>query len=100
MTAEFDRLPVARSIGGEEAESGREQMGGYHLFNLIGFLVETTLAAAHMIFSGALDKYPDLRLCLSHPGGMALWIQGRFAHGLRTLPARESSNTRRASILR
>ena len=66
---------------------GRERMGEYYLFNLIGFLVETTLAAARMIFSGALEKYPDLRLCLSHAGGMALWIQGRFDHGLRALPA-------------
>ena len=66
---------------------GRERMGDFYLFNLIGFLVETTLAAARMIFSGALEKYPDLRLCLSHAGGMALWIQGRFDHGLRALPA-------------
>lgn len=66
---------------------GRERMGDYYLFNLIGFLVETTLAAARMIFSGALEKYPDLKLCLSHAGGMALWIQGRFDHGLRALPA-------------
>ena len=46
-----------------------------------------TLAAARMIFAGVLEKYPDLRLCLSHAGGMALWIQGRFDHGLRALPA-------------
>ena len=66
---------------------GRERMGDYYLFNLIGFLVETTLAAARMIFSGTLEKYPGLKLCLSHAGGMALWIQGRFDHGLRALPA-------------
>ncbi len=62
-------------------------MGDYYLFNLIGFLAETTLAVARLIFSGALEKYPELRLCLSHAGGMALWIQGRFDHGLRALPA-------------
>jgi aminocarboxymuconate-semialdehyde decarboxylase len=62
-------------------------MGDFYLFNLIGFLVETTLAAARIIFSGVMDRYPDLKVCLSHAGGMALWIQGRFDHGLRALPA-------------
>jgi aminocarboxymuconate-semialdehyde decarboxylase len=66
---------------------GRERMNDYYLFNLIGFLVETTLAAARMIFSGTLERYPDLKLCLSHAGGMALWIQGRFDHGFSALPA-------------
>ncbi len=66
---------------------GRERMGDFYLFNLIGFLVETTLAAARIIFAGVLDRYPALRLCLSHAGGMALWIQGRFDHGFRALPA-------------
>ncbi len=66
---------------------GRERMKDYYLFNLIGFLVETTLAAARMIFSGLLDRFPDLRICLAHAGGMSLWIQGRFDHGLRVLPA-------------
>jgi aminocarboxymuconate-semialdehyde decarboxylase len=65
---------------------GRERMGDFYLFNLIGFLVETTLAAARMIFAGVFDRYPDLRVCLSHAGGMALWIQGRLDHGWRELP--------------
>ncbi|MFC1491560.1 amidohydrolase family protein [Nitrospinota bacterium] len=73
---------------------GRERMNDYYLFNLIGFLVETTLAAARMIFAGVLDRYPDLRICLAHAGGMALWIQGRFDHGLRALPACQGNISR------
>ncbi len=65
----------------------RERMNDYYLFNLIGFLVETTLAAARMIFSGTLERYPDLKLCLSHSGGMALWTQGRLDHGFSAIPA-------------
>lgn len=66
---------------------GRSRMNDYHLFNLIGFLAETTLAAARLIFSGVLDRHPDLRICLSHAGGMLPWICGRFDHGFETIAA-------------
>ena len=68
-----------------ERPPGRERMGPYHLFNLIGFLTETTLAAARLIFSGVIDRVPRIKLCLAHAGGMALWIQGRLDHGLSTM---------------
>ena len=66
---------------------GRDRMQDYYLFNLIGFLVETTVAACRMIYGGVLDRFPNLRVCLAHAGGMAIWIQGRLDHGLRVLPA-------------
>lgn len=64
---------------------GRERMKEYYLFNLIGFLVDTTVAAGRLIFAGVLDRFPGLRICLAHAGGMAVWIQGRFDHGFRVL---------------
>jgi aminocarboxymuconate-semialdehyde decarboxylase len=66
---------------------GRERMQAYHLFNLIGFLAETTLAAARMIFAGVLDKHPRLNVCLAHTGGMLLWIEGRFDQAYVTIEA-------------
>ncbi|HSM41395.1 MAG TPA: amidohydrolase family protein [Afifellaceae bacterium] len=69
------------------APPGRERMNDYHLFNLIGFLAETTLAAARLIFSGTLDRHPGLRICLPHAGGMLPWIAGRFDHGFETIAA-------------
>ena len=66
---------------------GRERMLPYHLFNLIGFLTETTLAAARLIFSGVLDRFPRLKICLAHTGGMLLWIAGRFDQGHETIEA-------------
>lgn len=64
---------------------GRERMREYYLFNLIGFLVDTTVAASRLIFAGVLDRFPGLKICLAHAGGMAVWIQGRFDHGFRAL---------------
>ncbi|MDP7371259.1 MAG: amidohydrolase family protein [Nitrospinota bacterium] len=88
--AELDRAVGRlgmRSVEIGASAGGRERMNDYYLFNLIGFLVETTLAAARMIFSGTLERYPDLKLCLSHSGGMALWTQGRLDHGFSAIPA-------------
>jgi len=64
---------------------GRERMNDYHLFNMIGFLTETTLVASRLIFSGVIDRFPRLKICLAHAGGMLLWIQGRFDHGFHAL---------------
>jgi aminocarboxymuconate-semialdehyde decarboxylase len=66
---------------------GRARMNDYHLFNLIGFLAETTLACARLIFSGAMDRHPQLKICLAHAGGMLPWISGRFDHGFETIAA-------------
>lgn len=66
---------------------GRERMLQFHLFNLIGFLAETTLAAARLIFSGTLDRHPDLKILLAHAGGMLPWIEGRFDQAYRTIEA-------------
>lgn len=76
---------------------GRERMLSYHLFNLIGFLAETTLAAGRMIFSGVFDRFPDLKVCLAHTGGMLLWIAGRFDHAHDTIAACRKHITRKPS---
>lgn len=76
---------------------GRERMTTYHLFNLIGFLAETTLAAARLIFSGTLDKYPRLNICLAHTGGMLLWIEGRFDQAHATIDACRKNIDRKPS---
>lgn len=58
----------------------------YHLRNLIGNPLETTLAIASLIFGGVLDRHPDLRMCFAHGGGYACWGSGRFDHGHRVRP--------------
>ncbi len=53
----------------------------YHLNNLIGNPWDTTLAAAHLVFSGILDKLPGLKFCLAHAGGLVPYLRGRWEHG-------------------
>jgi aminocarboxymuconate-semialdehyde decarboxylase len=61
-------------------------MGDYHLRNLVGFPVDTTLAAARLIFSGLLDRFPRLRICIGQAGGFLPYVAGRLDHGYAVRP--------------
>lgn len=60
---------------------GAARMHSYYLTNLIGNPLETTIAAASLIFGGVIERYPDIRFCLSHAGGFTPFQAGRFRHG-------------------
>ncbi len=50
-------------------------------FNLIaslGFMFDTSLAFTRMIYSGFLDRYPNLKLIASHAGGALPFLAGRL----------------------
>jgi predicted TIM-barrel fold metal-dependent hydrolase len=53
---------------------------------LPGFLIEfpfdTTRAATNLIFSGALERYPDIKFILSHAGGALPFLASRLKAGL------------------
>lgn len=63
-----------------------ERLGEYHFANIIGNPFETCLAAARMIFSGFLDRYPSLKIILPHGGGFLPYQIGRFDHGYQVRP--------------
>ena len=53
----------------------------YHLPNTIGNLADRTVTFAAFVFGGVMDKYPDLRICLSHGGGYVCFGIGRMDRG-------------------
>jgi aminocarboxymuconate-semialdehyde decarboxylase len=61
-------------------------MDDYHLRNLIGFPLDTTMMVAHLMFSGALDELKRLRILCAHGGGYVPYQIGRFAHGHAVRP--------------
>ena len=70
--------------------AGAERMDGYYLRNLIGNPTETAIAGARLLFSGVLERFPRLRIILSHGGGSLPHISGRLRHGYAVRPeARE-----------
>lgn len=60
------------------------RLGDYYLDNLVGFPGEDTLAAAALIFSGLAGQYPDIQWGLSHGGGSAAFLLGRWQRGYET----------------
>jgi aminocarboxymuconate-semialdehyde decarboxylase len=60
------------------AKAGLEN---YYLTNLIGNPLDTTVMLANLMFSGALDELPELKIVLAHGGGFAPYQIGRLMHG-------------------
>lgn len=58
----------------------------YHLSNLIGNPLETTVALASLIFGGVFDRLPELKTCFAHAGGYGVLGVGRLNHGHEVRP--------------
>lgn len=55
----------------------------YFMTNVVGQPLETTLALAHLIFGGVLDRYPRLKVLAVHGGGFLPFYLGRFEQSFR-----------------
>jgi aminocarboxymuconate-semialdehyde decarboxylase len=62
---------------------GVEAMEEYWLMPLTGFVFETTLAAAKLVFSGTVRRYPRIRWVLAHLGGTIPYLGERLDRGWR-----------------
>ena len=60
---------------------GVEAMTQYWLMPLVGFLMDTTLAAAHLVFAGVGERFPNIKWVLSHLGGAVPYMAERFDRG-------------------
>lgn len=63
-----------------------QRLAQYYLTNLLGNPFESAIASAHLIFSGVLDRYPKMEVCLPHAGGAFPYLVGRLDRG-RTVRA-------------
>ena len=52
----------------------------YHLTNLIGNPLDTTIALSRLIFSGVLLRHPGIRFYFAHAGGFIPYLYGRIDH--------------------
>jgi aminocarboxymuconate-semialdehyde decarboxylase len=60
---------------------GVEAMTDYWLMPLVGFLCDTTLAAAKIVFSGVVERFPRIRWALCHMGGAIPYLAERLDRG-------------------
>jgi len=60
---------------------GVEAMTDFWLMPLVGFLCDTTLAAAKIVFSGIPQRFPRIRWALCHLGGAIPYLAERLDRG-------------------
>lgn len=60
---------------------GAHRLMNHYFHNLLGNPFDTAVAAANLIFSGLLDRFPRLEICLAHAGGALPHLIGRLDHG-------------------
>ena len=60
---------------------GVEAMTDYWLMPLVGFLCDTTLAAAKIVYSGVAERFPRIQWALCHLGGAIPYLAERLDRG-------------------
>lgn len=63
--------------------AGVDAMLDYWLMPLVGFLMDTTLAASKLVFSGVVARHPRIRWVLTHMGGAIPYLAERLDRGYR-----------------
>ncbi|MCW5710699.1 amidohydrolase family protein [Shinella sp.] len=84
--------PLGSSLGA--------RLDRHYLSNTIGQPIETTIALSHLIFSGVLDRYPDIRFLGAHGGGYLPAYFGRADHAWRVRPEARACEQRPSEYLR
>lgn len=101
----FKGLEINSQVAGEDLSSSRlepfwskvEEMGilifihtagfthpdrlkEHYFLNLIGHPIEASIAISYLIFDGVMERYPGLKICVSHGGGYLPSYAGRMDH--------------------
>jgi aminocarboxymuconate-semialdehyde decarboxylase len=73
---------------------GVEAMTDYWLMPLVGFPMDTTLAAAKLVFGGVIERVPRIRWVLGHLGGAIPYLAERLDRGYRAFRECRANITR------
>ena len=76
---------------------GVEAMTDYWLMPLVGFLADTTLAAAKLVFAGVPERYPNIKWVLGHLGGAIPYLAERLDRGCEAFPDCRADISRKPS---
>jgi aminocarboxymuconate-semialdehyde decarboxylase len=62
------------------------RIASHHLWNVIGFPLETAITATRLIVTGRFERNPGLNVVLAHGGGYLPYQLGRLDHAYRVRP--------------
>ena len=82
----------------EMADYRTETKSKYEICSVIGWPFETGVALARLVFSGIMDRFPDLKVITHHLGGIIPYFEGRVGHSwTSSAPAPRTRITRHCS---
>jgi uncharacterized protein len=81
-------LHPARGAGFSDYRT--EEKSKYEIWWTFGWPYETSAAMARLVFSGTLDRHPDLKIITHHMGGMIPYFEGRVGYGWDQIGRRSS----------
>ncbi|UCC74489.1 MAG: amidohydrolase [Gemmatimonadota bacterium] len=73
---------------------GVEAMTDFWLMPLVGFTFDTTLAAAGLVFSGVVERFPGINWVLAHLGGAIPYLAERLDRGYHAFAECRANITR------
>jgi aminocarboxymuconate-semialdehyde decarboxylase len=82
--AELDLLVFVHPTSG--TLPSLERMRNYHLSNVIGNPLDSSLSIGNLIFGGHFERWPTLKVCFCHAGGFVPYQIGRFDHAYKVRP--------------
>jgi aminocarboxymuconate-semialdehyde decarboxylase len=68
------------------------ELSRYFLDNIVGRPAESTIAVAQLLFSGVLERFPELKICVVHGGGFVPFQIGRMQRGYDAVPKRTAEH--------
>ena len=74
-----------------------QAMTEFWLMPLVGFLMDTTVAAAHLVFAGVSERYPCITWVLGHLGGAIPFLAERLDRGYEAFPECRANISRKPS---
>ncbi len=75
-----------------------EKHSKYEICSVLGWPFETGAALARLVFSGIMDRYPNLKVIAHHLGGVIPYLEGRVGHSWDQLGARTSDESGSRSV--
>jgi predicted TIM-barrel fold metal-dependent hydrolase len=91
MAARHDKPILLHPARGADVSDYRsEDRSRYEIWWTFGWPYETSAAMARLVFSGILDRLPDLKVVAHHLGAMVPYFEGRVGPGWDQLGARTS----------
>ena len=67
-----------------------EKHSKYEICSVLGWPYETGVTLARLVFSGIMDRFPDLKVIAHHLGGVIPYLEGRVAHSFDQMGVRTS----------